>query len=281
MVRVVRMAGVLLIALAIPLVLVWAGQRSLMYLPLGSVLPPADAGVPGAEAFTVRTPDGLDLGAWFLRSDREPPLATVIVLNGNAGNRSYRAPLAKRLTGAGFDVCLFDYRGYGGNGGSPSEAGLQIDARAVRAAVAARPGVDADRVILFGESLGTGVAVALARDAPPFAIVLRSPFTSMADVAAHHYWFLPVRQLLWDRYDSLSRASALTSPVAIVAGDRDRVVPIELSRRLYDAIRAPKTFVTVSGADHNDFELNAGAELARAVGWAAEAARAHDGRRAG
>ena len=275
------MAGVLLIALAIPLVLVWAGQRSLMYLPLGSVLPPADACVPGAEAFTVRTPDGLDLGAWFLRSDREPPLATVIVLNGNAGNRSYRAPLAKRLTGAGFDVCLFDYRGYGGNGGSPSEAGLLIDARAVRAAVAARPGVDADRIILFGESLGTGVAVALARDAPPFAIVLRSPFTSMADVAAHHYWFLPVRQLLWDRYDSLSRAGALTSPVAIVAGDRDRVVPIELSRRLYDAIRAPKTFVTVSGADHNDFELNAGAELARAVGWAAEAARAHDGRRAG
>jgi len=275
------MAGVLLLALAIPLLLLWAGQRSLLYLPLGSVLPPADAGVSGAEAFTVRTPDGLALGAWFLRSERDPPLATVIVFNGNAGNRSYRAPLARRLTGAGFHVCLFDYRGYGGNGGSPSEAGLLIDARAVRAAVAAHPGVDAGRIILLGESLGTGVAVAAARDASPFAIVLRSPFTSMADVAAHHYWFLPVRHLLWDRYDSLSRAGALTSPVAIVAGDRDRVVPITLSRRLYDAIQSPKTFITVSGADHNDFELNAGAQLAGAVEWAAEAARTHDGRREG
>ena len=274
MVRAVRMFAVLLIAFAVALALLWAGQRSLMYLPLGTVVPPADAGVPAAEAFNVSTSDGLSLGAWFLPSRSEPARATVIVFNGNAGNRSYRAPLGIALADAGFQVCLFDYRGYGGNPGSPSEAGLLSDARAIHAAVAARADVDARRIILFGESLGTGVAVILAAEVKPMAVVLRSPFTSMADVAAHHYRLLPVRRLLWDRFDSLSRVGALACPVAVVAGDRDRVVPFALSRRLYDAIPGAKTFVTVAGSDHNDSELNAGPRVLEAVRWAAGAAGA-------
>jgi len=267
-----RMLALPVIAVVILLVLLWAGQRSLLYLPLGSVLSPAEAGVPAAEPFSVTTSDALSLGAWFLRSGGGAARATVIVFNGNAGNRSYRAPLATALAGAGFQVCLFDYRGYGGNPGSPSEAGLLNDARAVHASVAARAGVDAGRIILLGESLGTGVAAALAADVKPMAVVLRSPFTSMADVAAHHYWFLPVRRLLWDRYDSLSRVRALSCPVAVVAGDRDRVVPFALSQRLFDAVPGPKTFITVAGADHNDFVLNAGRPVAEAVTWAADAA---------
>ncbi len=169
-------------------------------------------------------------------------------------------------------MCLFDYRGYGGNSGSPSESGLLRDARAVHAAVASREKVDPRRIILMGESLGTGVAVTLAAEVDPFAVVLRSPFTSMADVGAHHYWYLPVRRLLWDRYDSLSRIGTLTCPMAIVAGDRDRVVPFALSQRLFDAARARKRFITVRGADHNDFELNAGDQVVEAVRWAAESA---------
>jgi len=274
MIRALRMLAVPAIAVAMILVLLWAGQRSLLYLPLGSVLPPAEAGVPEAEPFSVVTPDGLSLGAWFLPAPSHSARATVIVFNGNAGNRSYRAPLARALADAGFHVCLSDYRGYGGNPGSPSEIGLLMDARAIHAAVAARPDVDARRIILLGESLGTGVAVAIAGEAKPMAVVLRSPFTSVADVAAHHYWFLPVRRLLWDRYDSMSRVGALTCPVAVVAGDRDRVVPFALSRRLFDAIPGPKTFVTVPGADHNDFVLNAGRPVVEAVTWAADSALA-------
>jgi len=272
MTRAVRMFAVPLIAVTVFLALLWAGQRSLMYLPLGSVVAPADAGVPAAESFSVSTSDGLSLGAWFVPAHVEPARATVIVFNGNAGNRSYRAPLAKALAAAGFQVCLFDYRGYGGNPGSPSEAGLLNDARAVRAAVAAHADVDPGRVILMGESLGTGVAVALAAEVNPMAVVLRSPFTSMADVAAHHYRYLPVRRLLWDRYDSLSRVGTLACPVAVVAGDRDRVVPFDLSQRLYEAIQSPKTFITVAGSDHNDFALNAGPGVVEAVRWAAGAA---------
>jgi len=277
MVRLLRMLGPLLIAFAILLLVLWAGQRSLMYLPIGTAPSPAAAGLPDADVLSVKTSDGFALGAWFLRTGRETALATVIVFNGNAGNRSFRAPLARRLADAGFHVCLFDYRGFGGNAGSPSEDGLLRDARAVFAAVARRPDVKPDRIILMGESLGTGVAVALATEVSPLALVLRSPFTSMADVAAYHYRLLPVRQLLWDRYDSLSRIGALTSPVAIVAGDRDRVVPYALSRRLFEAVSAPKRFITVPGTDHNDFELNAGDPVIEAVRWATEAALARTG----
>jgi hypothetical protein len=264
-----RMAVVGLIAIMSVLALLWARQRSLLYLPFGPVLPPAEAGVPGAEEFSIASPDGIALGAWFVRSAHAKAAATVVVFNGNAGNRSHRAPLANRLREAGFHVCLYDYRGYGGNGGTPSEHGLVRDAHAAVAAASRRPGVDASRIILLGESLGTGVAVAVAAEVRPMAVVLRSPFTSMADVAAHHYWFLPVRRLLWDRYDSLSRIGALTCPVAVVAGDRDSVVPIALSRRLHAAIHAPTTFVTVPGADHNDLELCAGSRIVEAVRWAA------------
>ena len=274
MIRALRMVALPLIAVAVLLALLWAGQRSLMYLPLGSVVPPAEAGVAGAEEFSVLAPDGIQLGAWFVKTNAARPVATVVVFNGNAGNRSYRAPLARALADAGFHVCLFDYRGYGGNPGSPTETGLGLDARAVYAAVTGRADVDGSRIILLGESLGTGVAVALAGGTRPIAIVLRSPFTSMADVAAHHYWFLPVRRLLWDRYDCLSRVGVLECPVAVVAGDRDRVVPLALSRRLFDAIRTPKSFIVVPDADHNDFELNAGRPVVDAVKWAAETALA-------
>ena len=272
MVRAVRMVVTFAIAGAVLLALLWAGQRSLLYLRVGSVLTPAEAGVPEAEPFHAETADHLSLAAWFVRAESRPARATIVVFNGNAGNRSFRGPLARRLADAGFDVCLFDYRGYGGNGGSPSEQGLLHDGRAIIAAVAAKAGVDARRIVLLGESLGTGVAVALAAEREPLALVLRSPFTSMADVGAHHYWFLPVRRLIWDRFDSLSRIGAVRCPTAVVAGDRDRVVPIDLSRRLFDAIQAPKTFVTVSGADHNDVELNAGPQVVDAVMWAADRA---------
>lgn len=265
---ILRMAGALLIAAVILVTLFWAGQRSLLYLPSESVLSPADAGLPGAELLRINTTDGNSLAAWFVRGRVVPARATVIVFNGNAGNRGCRAPLARRLADAGCNVCLFDYRGYGGNGGTPSETGLLTDGQAVYAEMRRRADVDPERIVLVGESLGTGVAVALAGEARPMAIVLRSPFTSIGDVAAHHYGFIPVRRLLWDRFDSAARMHAVSCPVAVVAGDRDRVVPIALSRRLFDAITAPKTFITVRGADHNDPELAFGPAITEALEWA-------------
>jgi hypothetical protein len=252
----------LLIVLA-ALIGLWAGQRRLLYLPWGTAPPPAQAGLAGAEVLSVETSDGLRLGAWYLRVPGGR--ATAIVFNGNAGHRGFRAPLAQALASIGISTVLFDYRGYGGNPGRPSEAGIALDARAVLDVVRRLPGEDARRLIYAGESLGTGVAVELASAYPPALLVLRSPFTSIADVGAHHYWFLPVRRLLWDRFDSLSRASAIRTPTLFNAGDRDRVVPFGLTRRLFDAWTAPKTLVVIAGADHNDEALVHGPQVIEAI----------------
>jgi uncharacterized protein len=179
----------------------------------------------------------------------------VLVCNGNGGNRALRAPLATALSRAGLSVLLFDYRGYGGNPGRPSEDGLAADARAAQAWLAARPEVDPDRIAYFGESLGAAVALRLAVERPPAALILRSPFTSLTDVGRLHYPWLPVKWLLSDRYGSAARVAQLSVPLLVIAGERDQIVPSALSRRLYDAASAPKRFVLVPGADHNDAAL--------------------------
>ena len=189
----------------------------------------------------------------------------MIVFNGNAGNRAYRAPLAAALRSHGFSVLLFDYRGFGDSGGSPTEPGLYDDARAVRRYLASRSDVRADRLVYFGESLGTAVAVRLAVEHPPAAVILRSPFTSLVDVGRLHYPILPVGWLLRDRYSSIDAIAGVRSPVLIVAGDRDRIVPLELSRRLFERTPEPRELVVVRGADHNDAALADGSQLIDAV----------------
>lgn len=163
-------------------------------------------------------------------------------------------------------VLLFDYRGYGGNPGSPSEKGLAIDARAAQQWLATQTDVDPDRIVYFGESLGAAVAIGLALERPPAALVLRSPFTSLAEIAKVHYPWLPVGRLLIDRYPSIDRIGSLSVPVMVIAGDRDDIVPESLSRKLYEAAREPKRFLLVPGAGHNDPELVDGNRMLEEVG---------------
>ena len=264
-------AVILLVGLAIGVL--WMFQRRLIYFPLLQDLPPAHTSLPGAEEVVFETSDGLRLGGWFLASGRARGPA-VLVLNGNAGDRSHRAPLAAALAQRGWSVLLFDYRGYAGNPGSPSEAGLVADARGARAYLASRAEVDPARITYFGESLGAAVAVSLAAEAPPAALVLRSPFTSLADMGRLHYPWLPlVDRLLRDHFASIDRIVQVRCPVLVIAGDRDTTVPAEHSRRLYAAAPEPKRFVLIPGADHNDLELLAGQalldEVMRLLGWAA------------
>ena len=260
---IVALAYVAVLAVA-ALVLVWLGQRRLIYFP--DTRPPSlsGAGLAGAETVTFVTPDGLRLGAWFLAGSGPPPRPTVIVFSGNAGHRGYRAPLASALAHHGMNVLLTDYRGYGSNPGAPTEEGLAADARAARAYALERPDVDGARIVYFGESLGAAVALRLAVEHPPSALVMRSPFASLAQVGRYHYPLLPVRLLLRDRFASIDRAGQLRSPVLIIGGTRDGIVPIEHSRQLYDAISAPKTFVEVP-ADHNDEALLGGEEMIQAI----------------
>lgn len=239
--------------------LLWVFQRRLIYLP-GDMVPPVDSTLPGWSETRVTTDDSEQLGVWY--TTPAPGAATVVVFNGNAGTRADRAALGRRLAQAGLGVVLFDYRGYGDSTGRPSEQGLTRDAAAIAGfAAGIEPGAP---LAYFGESLGAAVAVRLAATTPPSALVLRSPFTSMADVAAAHYP-LPFESFLRDRFPSDRLIGEIESPVLVVAGSSDSIVPTVLSRRLFDLASEPKELVVVERANHNDHALLAGDRLIEAV----------------
>lgn len=249
------MTGLVWVALALAAILgvVYLFQRSLIYLPTQDV-PDAPTGV---LEVGYETEDGLTLSAWLVRSIDSR--GSVIVFNGNAGNRANRLPLGQALAEAGYSVLLTDYRGYGGNGGTPSEKGLAIDARAAFDYMADRVGTD--RLVYYGESLGAGVATELATERPPAALILRSPFTSLAEVASVHYPFLPTSLMLIDRYRNSERIGDIQAPTLFVAGTDDRIVPADQTRKLYAAASEPKELLMIEGAGHNDRALLDGDEL--------------------
>ena len=247
------------------LVVIWLGQRRLMYFPTRVVPAPAQVGLEHVEPVTFTTSDGLTLHGWFLPSPGQPARFTAIVFNGNAGNRAHRAEFAAALHGLDLAVLLFDYRGFGENPGTPTERGLAADGRAARAYLLGRGDVDAARLVYVGESLGTAVAVDLAAEDAPAALILRSPFASMVEVGTLHYPMLPVRYLLRDRYQSIDRVPRIRCPLLVIAGDRDSIVPLEQSERVYAAASSPKTMRIIEGADHNDYELFAGDRMMAAI----------------
>ncbi len=260
--RLLGYSGLLLLAFLLPLALLWTTQRRLIYFPLAGRLPQAESLLPQASEVRFETEDGVQLGGWFVPPAGDPAGSTVLVFNGNAGSRADRATLGLELALRGFSVLLFDYRGYGGNAGSPSEAGLLRDARAALDYLEQRPEHRSERIVYFGESLGAAVAVALAVERPPAALVLRSPFSSLVEVGKFHYPYLPVRWVLRDRFPSIDRIRRVGSPLLVVAGREDRVVPFEQSRALFEAAGSrEKRFLAIDGADHNDPALVAGAGM--------------------
>jgi fermentation-respiration switch protein FrsA (DUF1100 family) len=261
--RVLGAGLVLLVVVIALLAAVWVLQRRLIYFP-DSIIPSAGSVLPGAQEITLRTEDGLALGAWHLPPTGADRGITVLVMPGNAGSRALRAPLVNRLAAVGFAVLLLDYRGYGGNPGSPSENGLITDARAGRAYLADH-GVPAERLIYFGESLGAAVATRLAVEQPPGGLVLRSPFSSLAAVGSRHYPLLPVRLLLRDRFPVAELISQVRVPVVVVYGTADTIVPPAQSAAVAAAAGGPARAVPVIGADHNDTALVEGNVLIAAV----------------
>lgn len=249
------------------------GQRQLVHFPDRTTPPPAATVLAGARDVTLTTSDGLTLGAWYV-----PPSgacrAAVLVAPGNAGNRRGRAPLAAALRADGFGVLLVDYRGYGGNPGAPSEDGLARDLHAGRAYLLDEAGIAPGHLLYLGESLGAGPASALAVEHPPAALVLRSPFTSLADVGRATYG-VPVGWLLLDRYPVADDVRQVRVPVAVVYGSRDRTVPAAHSRTVAEAARsagADVVEVEVPDAGHDDGGLTSGRPLVDAVGRVARTA---------
>lgn len=286
-----RVLVVLLLVAALLLGTLWALQRKLIYFPTDGPLPPAGSAVRGAREVTFTTEDGLSLAAWYVPArgaGREAgpeagrqagpeagrqagpgagPEAggeaapTVLVAHGNAGDRAVRAPLAAALSARGLAVLLVDYRGYGGNPGSPSEAGLVRDVEAAYRFLTEEMRVPPDRLVYFGESLGTAVATALAARHPPAALVLRSPFVDLRSVGRAHYPYLPLGLLLRDRFPLAERLATVRVPTGIVYGTADTVVPASQSLEVARRAGGPVRVVEVRGANHNDRIFLDGTEL--------------------
>ena len=239
--------------------LLYAGQRKMLYFPDPTRYAPAATGLPGAEELMLDTADGEKIVAWHVPANADKPV--VIYFQGNGGGLNLRARRFRRLTEDGTGLIALSYRGYGGSSGSPSEQGLRQDAAAAYEFAVAR--YAPERIVLWGESLGTGVAVALAAEQPVGRVLLESPYTSTADLAAAAYPFVPVRLLMKDQFRSDHRIGAVTVPVLVLHGVRDRVVPIAYGERLFGLIRAPKRFVRLPEADHNDHDDHGGFEAVR------------------
>lgn len=239
--------------------LMYFAQRSMLYFPDTRRHVPAAIGLPQAEEVTLQTSDGERIIVWHVPARDDQPV--VLYFQGNGGGLNLRADRFRRLTAGGIGLLALNYRGYGGSSGSSTETGLIEDALATYEFAAAR--YPPARIALWGESLGTGVAVALAAQRPVARIVLESPFSSIADVAASVYWFVPVRLLIKDPFRSDLRIGKVTAPVLVLHGERDAVVPIRFGERLYAMIRAPKRFVRLAEAGHNDHDAYGAVALVR------------------
>jgi|SRR5215467_7032367 len=248
--------SVLLVGAAIYVVLVavmYLAQRSLMYFPEMLRTMPAQAGLAEAEEVTLDTADSERVIAWHIAPRGDQPI--ILYFHGNGGALRYRVDRYRALTQDGTGLLALSYRGYGGSSGRPSEQGLIEDARATYAFAAQR--YPEARLVLWGESLGTGVAVALAAEKKVARLVLEAPFLSGVSIAASAYPFVPVRWLMKDQFRSDLRIRNVTAPVLIVHGDRDTVIPIESGEQLFDLIAAPKRFLRVPGAGHEDLGMRA------------------------
>ncbi len=226
-------------------------QRSLVFPKLAGHVTAVEAGFPEAQEVALHTSDGERLVAWYVPPKSDKPL--FIYFHGNGDTLNWRVGRDRKLVADGSGLLAVSYRGYEGSTGSPSEDGMHLDAAAAYA-FAADHQIGPDRIVLWGQSLGTGVAVWLAVERKIKALVLESPYTSVADVAAMNYPLLPVRWLLKDQFHSDWLISKVTAPVLVFHGAKDETVPISFGQRLYNLVKAPKCFVRFPLGGHDDLD---------------------------
>jgi hypothetical protein len=236
-------------------------QRRILFRPDITAPNLARAGVPGMREMTVTATDGLPLLAWYMPPAREDA-PVVLYLHGNAGHIGHRAYRLGPFHRLGWGVLLLEYRGYGGNPGRPSETGLLTDARGGLSALRAM-GIAPHRILLWGESLGSGLAVRLAVEQTVGAVVLEAPYTSIADIARARFPFVPAGWLVLDRFDSLRVIEGVRAPVLVLHGARDRIVPVEMGRAIYAAAPEPKELWIAPHAGHVDLVEAGAVDVAR------------------
>jgi fermentation-respiration switch protein FrsA (DUF1100 family) len=232
--------------------MIYLAQRSLMYFPETIHTTPAAAGLPEAEEVSLKASDGVPIAVWHVPPQDGKPV--ILYFHGNGGALHYRVARFHSLIANGIGLVALEYRGYGGLSGSPSEQGLIADAEAAYAfAVAHYP---AQQIVLWGESLGSGVAVALAAEKPVGRVILEAPFTSALAVGEERYWYLPVRLLMKDQFRSDERIGKVTAPLLILHGVHDRTIPYAMGEHLFELANKPKHIVRFLDGGHEDLDQN-------------------------
>lgn len=256
-----------LLTILVFVLMAWTGFKYFehinIYFPEKEIaFTPAAYGLP-YEELTLTAKDKKRINAWLVPAS--PAAAIVLFCHGNAGNISHRLDKIRIFNSLGLGVLIFDYRGYGKSTGRPSEKGIYLDAEAAyqylasaRASARAKTGTSGVMDVLFyGESLGCAVAAELALRHKPSGLILESPFTSIPDMGARLFPWLPVRLMVTNKYDSLAKIGGISCPLLVLHSPDDEIVPFEMGRRLFEAAPGPKEFVEISGS-HNDGFIFAG-----------------------
>lgn len=271
---VTRISAFILLIYAVGIAGVYAFQRDLQYYPSHVRAKPVALGLNSVHEQLFKTPDGERLVAWY--APPRPGFPTILYYHGNAGGLTDRAPRVRLYVKRGYGVLLYGHRGFAGSTGSPNESTLVSDAVRIFDYLTEH-GTRASDIVIYGESLGTAVAVQVAAQRRARAVILESPFTSAVDVGKYTYPYLPVRWLLEDRYESIRYVSHIRSPILVLHGMQDRIVPIEFGRRLYKAIVAPKVGYFLPGANHYTIYEHGGWPLIEAFLQALPSRMAHSG----
>jgi len=234
------------------LALVYCFQRHLLYHPDKTIATPAQYGLENFTEYFVPSSDGVTIQLWYRSAAQGMP--TVVYFHGNAANLGNRAGIYGALAEKGFGVLAVSYRGYGKSTGSPSEQGLYADARAALSFLTDKQHIPLKHIILFGESLGTGVAVQMATEYDVGGLVLEAAYTSVAARGAEIYFYIPVKLMIRDKFDSLNKIGKVKAPLLLFHGERDSVIPIRMGKAVFAAATAPKQAFYFPRVDHNDFD---------------------------
>lgn len=240
---------------------VWLMQRKLIYVPTATRVAPASLGLTGIAEITIRTPDGAELVAW--RAQAKPGLPTLLYFHGNAGNLATRADRAQRYERLGFGLLMLSYRSYSGSTGQPTETTNVADALLAYDRLIGE-GVKGGDIVLYGESLGSGVAVQVAAQRPVRAIVLDAPYTSLIAMAQKTYPFLPVRPLIADRYESDKAIGKVRAPLLVLHGAKDELIPVTMGQALFAMANEPKKIVVYPNGLHTDLDDHGAVDDVRA-----------------
>jgi uncharacterized protein len=227
----------------------WVFQRKLLYFPSPQRVPPAVTGLQGVTERVLQTPDGQQIITWVGPS--KPGFPTILYFHGNGGNLSGRAARMATYLAQGYGMTMMSYRSFSGSTGSPSETANVADALQAFDTLVA-DGMHPSNIIVYGESLGSGVATQVAAARPVGGIILDAPYTSTVDVGAANYWFLPVRLLMFDRYETIRHIKNVTAPLLILHGERDAVIPVAMGRAVHAAAASPKEIKIFPRAGHDD-----------------------------